>query len=144
MVAHALQRHVLAVEQKASISSEFDGADAEGRFAAIDHVPVNADFGNHAIQTGGFDRPEPRGLDLERLLELAAAPELSAVRDHPGCFVLRDLLAIGIEDRGGQRQQDPCPSVEDAVLDVRTDADLGRGGRDFRRGHIDSPIRYVQ
>ena len=58
MVANAIQRHALAVQEKSVVRRELDGADAEGRFIAVHHFAILLDGSDDDITLRFLDAPQ--------------------------------------------------------------------------------------
>ena len=58
VVAHALERDALAVEQEAVVGGELDLADAEDGFVAVHGLAVFSDCGDGDVEIRMFEVPE--------------------------------------------------------------------------------------
>ena len=142
MVAHAVQRHALAVEQKAVGRREFNRPNAERRFIAIHQFPVLLDGSHHHVAVGRFKAPQAGLFDGGLAL-------------GGGRLARGDLQAVRGRGGDGTAPGPIGPQLENLILDshgggglrfiIHADGhvDFGGAGLHARGGHINAPVRDV-
>ena len=143
MVANAVERHALAVQQKSVVRRELDGADAERRFVAVHQFAVLFDGGDGDIALRFLDAPQVS----DCAMTIWPSVRLGLVRG--------DFHAVGGERRDGFAPGAVRVEFENFIFHrhggvgvrviVHVDLDIHRRrlGADLRRGDISAPVRDV-